>query len=625
MYRRTILTFLIYLFVASPSWSAQGLPRSINVVTGVPLTLPDSALESMGLTSQENTGGWGDIMSNVSMALELKKQFPEISVRLLVTLNDEDPRQYANKVRGFILKILKNENGEAYLDPDSKKTQFYPYPERKISEQNIEIYFISALGSLGYLQPAQMTELQKKEVIKTTDHIPKADLGLQYSANDSPYSRYVVKGQNMQISFEEYSQHTTSHAYTFLQSGSPHTKLYSGPVSFGVYGFGSKHDALHSVSNQQHIEKWLSQLASTNASLKKFSLKSADFDLAFAYAGDSEMIEDYVSAVKQLAKRNRPTIIVYKGSGAIQVVGNQIIIPLGAHPKELGHALISESTYSPLVTGDGSLSSALETTSATKSFLYENIEWKIPAMTALLNVTFKTKPELISAANDLLIPPSKDLKIENKSRKDRIKQIKSALENQALHSQVHSYFSKRTSSLNIADNAVNMYQFWPVFNSIQKGFSKGLMFSESYLIWLTELTKTYNARNGIPKQKLYAELNDKVSGRSFQLLEKWFSLYTLWELGETVENEAIKIVVRETAGFFRQKMTDSKYDVENNLRQMLDQINASSSSKYALYSALRNDRAAYADFTLVREKYNEQSSRKLLVRRKNDCHTFYSN
>lgn len=616
MHMIRLWTLISTLLLAFTGWAQ--LPKSVNVVSGVPLTLPEYALESMGLKPHENTGGWGDVMANVGMALELKKQFPEVQVRLLVTLNDDETRQYVNKVRDFIPKIMKNEVGMPYLNPDSKEKQLY---------QGVEIYFVSVPGMLAYRTEDQLTPAEKSSVVSAVTHVPDADMALQFSANNSAVSSLVVKGKKMHLYFEEYSNQTQSHSFTFLQNGQKQIKLNSGPLGFGVYGFGSRNDDHGSAVNKKYIESWLSEIAKSNPAMHGFDLRSGKYDLAFAYAGDAEMIEDYVQAVETTARRapKNPTIIVYKGSGSITIKKNVILVPLGAHPKELGHALISESTYSPLVTGDGSLSSALETTTKTKSFLYENIDWKLQAMSALIATVFSKDPALAETARRALIPQTKSLKDLRLSRKKRVAMIQSALQNSEVHKSWHSYFSRRTNSLNIADNTLNIFQFAEIFETLRKGFQRGLIYSEPYIVWLVEQVKTFSVRDGLPVEKLRAELNDKVYGQSKNLVEKWYALFTLWETDHRVESFDVTNVINETAAYLKQKQTNAGYEITTQIFGILEQINGSTKSKYALYQSIKNDSAAYSSFSEIRKTYNAQTNKPLRLSRQNSCEKFYSN
>ncbi|MBL7542407.1 MAG: hypothetical protein JNL11_01255 [Bdellovibrionaceae bacterium] len=616
MFKMGFSTFMAVVLCTLVSGAQSGLPSSVNIVSGVPLTLPTRALEAMGIKPHENTGGWGDVMSNVAMALDIKKQFPEIQVRLIVALNDQDSRPFVNKVRDFIPKIMLDDRGQSYLDPDSKKIQYY---------KDVEIYFASAEDGVATKSPETLTPAQTKAVIDSVAHIPEADMGIQYSANNSPYSHLFVKAKEMHLYFEEYSHQAESLIYTFFQSGRKMIKLHAGPLGFGVYGFGSKEDSRGSFINKRYIQNWLDQMAATYPSLKKFGLKVGHFGLAYGYAADIPMIEDYVQSIKNLSyEKTQPTVIVYKGQGAVIVQGQQIFIPLGAHPKELAHALIAESTYSPLVTGDGSLSSALETMSKTKSFLYEGVEWKLSAMGTLLGKVFSMHPELAAEAREVIVPLTKDLGSSRMSREDRIQKMQSLIENVQIHTQWYSYFARKKQALNLADNTINLFQFAGLYEALRLGFEKGYTFSRDYLEWLTELVKTFTVRDGLPIKRLHAELGHKVYGKSENLVEKWYALYTLWETGVSVLAADVARTIDETAQFINQKETEANSENKAKIFSILEQVNSSTKSKYAIYDVIQKDRRAYRKFNIVRKKYNLASSEPFKwPRAVNACQKFY--
>jgi hypothetical protein len=586
----------VFLFFISFAWLIQGhsqLPKSINIVSGIPLTIPEKDLAQMGLTAKDNTGGWGDVMSNVSMALELKRQFPEINVRLIVTLNDSDTRANVNKVGTFIPNIMKNEKNEVYLKPDFAGQQLY---------RGVEIYFIQLPPRSSAKAEENLTDAQRATIAEATKMIPPADLGLQFSANDSPISNAILKAEQMHLYFQEYSEQKNSLQYTFLQGPIPQIKLNSGPLGFGVYDFNSVDPQKKSKDNRTRLQKFFAE--------KNVAVPAA-FDMAFAYAGDTDMIDDYVKAVESIASGSgKPkTIIVYKGSGEVSISNNIIKIPLGNHPKELAYALISESTYSPLVTGDGSLSSALETTKPKKSFLYERINWKYSFMATLIQEIFKgANPTRLAEALGLMIPQTADLVNTGVPRAERITSIKSALTNQAVHTTVHQYFSTRAKSLNIADNTVNAFQFNRIFQTLSAGWKKDFMFSEKYLNWLIESTKSFQVNEGPPFKKWTAELDDQVYGKSFQLSEKWFALFSLFEMEQTVDSSMIIKVINETASFLEQSQTEANMETTSTLLQVLDQMNSSAKSKQALAQALKPDAKALEAFGKITSKYNNDRS-----------------
>lgn len=598
------------------SWSAPRLPKTVNIVTGVPLTLPKYALEQMGLKPEQNTGGWGDVMSNVAMAADIKKQFPEVQVRLIVTLNDSDTRKFVNRVRDFIPQVLRDESDRPLLDPDAKHPQYY---------KGIEIYFASVPESLGRTSPNDLEKQDIEKVKESVKHIPYAEMALQYSANNSPFSRLVVKSENIHVYFEEYSEKKESHGYSFFHKNAEAVKIFAGPLAFGVYGFGSKGDAIHTAENKEYVQTWLDKIKSSNPKLAKLNLKLSEIDLAFAYAGDAVMIEDYNKAIDQLAKqkKDKVTVIAFKGKGEVEKVGNRVYIPLNAHPKELAHALVSECTYSPLVTGDGSLSSALETTSKTKSFLYESVEWKAAAMAELFRSVFKNDSELLESANDLMIRQTHELKNAKQSRNGRVDQIISALQNEALHTGIHTYFSRRTLALNIADNTMNLFQFEEIYKNLKASFSRNVFFSEPYLKWLINFAKTFSAREDFPEARLQDQLNDQVYGRSKQLLEKWYSMYTLFELGYSVKSSDVSRIITETKDFFAGKNTITKMKTESELIQMIEQVSGSKKSKQALIDAVNSSTQIREDFLAVRKIFHRNSNKRIALTAKNACAQFY--
>lgn len=600
MRQTLILLILIQYFSIA---LGQELPRSVNIVTGVPLTIPEAYLQSMGLLPHQNTGGWGDVMANVSMALDIKKQFPKILVRLIVTLNDTDPRPAVNRVRNFIPNILKNEKGEKYLNPDSLLVQHY---------QGLEIYFVEVPSNLSYLNEKQMSQKNKNTLKALTEHIPTAELGLQFSANNNPYSNLVLKAEKLQLSFEEYSSLRDSLAYSFFQGERAHLKLHAGPLGFGVYGFGSEHDARGSEDNKKLIKSWLTE--------KGVSL--ADYDLAFAYAGDRELIEDYVKAIEQItseSEKGKPMIIVYKGDGEISKSSGAIKIPLGVHPKELAHALIAESTISPLVTGDGSLSSALETTTAKKSFVYEGVLWKAQAMRAFLQNLFLSQSEHVEKAHSLFLATTNEVSDSGYTRSQRVSDIRTAILDPQVHLTIHKAMRIDINRLNLADNVMNLFQLVDVFSGVGNSFKRNFMYAEDYLHWLVELVKKFQVSQGLPYSYFLDQLDDQVKGKSSQLLEKWYALFTLWEFDQRVKYDLVRTVVRETAAFLKQKDTEAKYDTEIKLFQILEQMNGSRKSKTSLYQALQTDKKSYSDFGVIRQRYNSQSQKPLLLSRQKTC------
>lgn len=607
---------IIFLFIVYYATAQNQLPESINIVSGVPLTLPSNMLKFMGLTPEQNKGGWGDVMSNVAMALDIKTQFPEIKVRLIVTLNDDDKREYVNRVREFIPKVLLDENNQPYLNPDLKTPQDY---------KGIEVYFVSVPQVLSFSSPDNLSSDQIQSLKSIVKHVPFADMGLQYSANDKAFSNLVVKSKNMHIYFCEYSASIKSHAFVFFQNESISMKINAGPLSFGVYGFGSQDNTIHSQENKQIVNAWLDKIKNENNALKKMNLSLGNIELSFAYAGDVQMIEDYNKAIEQIAKQDKTkfTVIAYKGQGKVRIIANRVYIPLNEHPKELANALISESTYSPLVTGDVSLSAAIKTTSENKTFLYENVQWKESAMTALIKEIFSDHPISNMATNELLIPQTWALHRMKMNRKKRITQITEAILNHKVHKEIHFYFSQRQKSLNIADNTINLYQFSTIYKSLKASFKRKIFFSESYLDFLVDFTKEFEAKDFIPKWKLYEILQNQDHFEVNQLFEKWYSLYTLWELGYDVKVDDVIRTINHTKILVSQIIDDVNNTSEFQLSGILEQINGSEKSKIGLLKTVSSNQQAQDSFDLILKWYNSGATKKFRMPKQNRCFSFY--
>lgn len=376
---RPIFLFFFILFFLIEAYS---LPNTINIASGTPLPLTPEFLRTYGFTVEKNTGGWGDVMANVKMALDLKKRYPQIAVRLIVTLNEDEHlhNSETGKVGQFIPEVLRSNSGEKYLDIHSKVIQHY---------EGIEVYFVDLASSLIHSTNSSLSEEQIQTIKQATNHIPAAELGLVFS--DAPthgVNSDILKAEKMEIHFAEYNSENSSLPnlgvvkFAFLNLPVSYFRMRSGLSGMGFYGLNSVNPAKSTLENQAVISKWLGTIQSKYPELKNHVSYSSFQNLAFAYAGsgygNNSIVTDYVRAVSEITQGK--TLIVFNGTGEPFIrkteTGELVYIPLGQHPMELAHALIAESKLSPLVTGDSSLSSALATTTKKKSFLYEDIPWK---------------------------------------------------------------------------------------------------------------------------------------------------------------------------------------------------------------------------------------------------------
>jgi hypothetical protein len=600
---RLFIYILILIQFSLATLAQVGLPKSINIASGIPLTFDENNLQTNGLKPHQETGGWGDVMANVAMAMDIKSQFPDMTVRLIVTLNDDDHRPYVNKVRKLIPNVMKDNNGKPYLNPDSKSLQHY---------NGIEIYFVNppAVATIAY--ESQLKADKIKLIESTAAHIPYADLGVQFSANNSAFSNLIVKAKKLHVYFHEYEAVAESFVHGFFNAKVPVLKLNSGPLSFGVYGFGNKSEKVGSESNRAIVNEFLNPLG--------FDL--SQIDLAFAYARDDELIEDYRKALEIIAnekEKSRDLVVIYKGSGEIIRTGRLVQIPIADHPFELNKALIAESTISPLITGDVSFSLALRSTTPTKSFLYEGYAWKQGTFFTLFKTLFSKQVDLMNFAFELFLPRTNVLENEGVSREDRVKSILDSLKNRKLHREIHKKMSLLDQRLNLSNNLMGIYRFESIFQAIYSGFQRDRMYSEKYLIWLTKWVEKLNAHDEI-KQEIFDKLLTKnVIGSSEILLQKWFSLYTLWELGVAVDSVQVRRVLIETSDFLIRKETEAKMYLEMDLMQFLEQLTGSDKSRHKLYLVIQGNKEAQQAFRQVREAFQKQSSKKLLLKRSLVC------
>ncbi|OYZ24668.1 MAG: hypothetical protein B7Y39_00380 [Bdellovibrio sp. 28-41-41] len=195
---------------------------------------------------------------------------------------------------------------------------------------------------------------------------------------------------------------------------------------------------------------------------------------------------------------------------------------------------------------------------------------------------------------------------------------------------VDSYFYPFISSYSLgpAAQSVNVVSGVPLTLPEYALESMGLKPHENTGGWgdvMANVGMALEIKKQFPEVQLRGELNDKVYGKSKNLVEKWYALFTLWETGLRVESSDVATVLNETAVYLKQKKTEANYEIESQIFGILEQINGSIKSKYSLYQAIKNDSSAYAQFSEIRKTYNAQNIKPLTLSRQNSCEKFYSN
>ena len=555
-----IRSTIVIALIACNTAFAQGvgfstvtpLPKSVAVISGFPLTIPDQHLDSYGINPANNTGGWGDVMANVTSALEFKKRYPQMTVRLVVTLNDQDIRLNVNKTRSIVQKSLTGKNGEIVLNPDLKTVQVY---------RGVEIYFVDLPGRLYGVAADERSVSDQNLIEKATQHIPSSEVGMQFSANNFPIAPQIAKIKEMYLGFNEYNEDPKNFQYVLLKESPIWIKMNAGPLSLGVYGFNQN----NREQNKKIINSYIDRIG-----LARINFPQAE--LAFAYAGDSALIEDYVAAVKKLASQSdAPFFVFVKGDGPIQKNRNLTLIPLGPHPQELAHALIAESTYSPLVTGDGSLSSALSSASRSgkraKSFVYEMVIWKDTFMSSLMIKIFG-RGEAANKGLSLTFAPLED-STDLKERNQRVQDIASALQNEELHAKISNFISRNKNQLDLVDNTVNVFQVKKVFSNLKKTSGHG---AEEYTQWLLKLTqKTQASEDWI--RVLQSQIKDtSVQRDSNRLKDVLFSMATLWSLNIEIPEDILKKAANDWNLVMVKRKTEKIFFLREVVLNILEQV-----------------------------------------------------
>lgn len=322
--------------------------QTVNFISGTPLT-----------GGGDNTGGFGDVAANLLNAFNLKKSNPELAINFIVTSAAEREAAEVLTTNEIIKIMYPNLNPELknipqkfegidfiFLDHDFKKMQF-------------------------------MNQNTDADISKLKSVIPKADLSLQFSANDSAMEPVLRTNTNMALSFYEPTgkrksvQQNHSHG-DFAQ----HYMVYSGGQSSGYYLFDRPSDYQSIAQDKTLISQW--------AQDSGFGSMSGKEELLFAYSKNSLTMKAYLEALKIHFKdpkfaTGKPYVLFAKKFAAVDYSGFPEfvrVVNVESLPHNVMEALIANSSISPLVTGDVSLSIALSTIKPNKTFVYEAPYWK---------------------------------------------------------------------------------------------------------------------------------------------------------------------------------------------------------------------------------------------------------
>ena len=390
------------------------------------------------------------------------------------------------------------------------------------------------------------TPEERSEIIKETRHIPTAELGINFSgAHDVPITKNVLKSK-FEIYLTEYNYQNEkdpldkAFKFNFLLPEKDVFWANSGISGLGYYGLNSQDDSRGSLTNKNEIDAFFAKLRLLYPDLANELVFTKDSKIAFAYAGggtgDSSIVEDYIEAASEILKKSKHSIIVFNGLGAPVVKQangkTQIFIPLGPHSLELAHAFIAESSLSPLVTGDGTLSSALATTSVSKTALYEMNPWKKGAFLEILAKAANGNSALLERLKLLAIPTTQELTKLGLSRQERVDQIRMALAAADVHLKIHEFLSSKKRHLDIGENIIKFYKNRLLISKIKTLKKQRVQIPNNYINWLGLLTKQYQFGEHQDLVLLKALSETKLERKeTSQRAEAWYAAFTLMAKG----------------------------------------------------------------------------------------------
>ncbi|NUM57602.1 MAG: hypothetical protein HUU56_03175 [Bdellovibrionaceae bacterium] len=324
--------------------------KVINVFSGAP----------QAIDGPSKYAGFGDIAANLVASSEIKSRYPDKKVRLIVTsaFNRIDP---LIPTTDEIVKIMAPQ-----LDPSKKgvvqmygdvEVVFIPVDFKKALQINSMVSYYWELFKLKLVLPS---------------HIPTSDLNLNFSAY--PGGEQVLRmNTKVAIGVEEHygDSNLVNLLYPFKSTRTASvTELTSGPFSTGFMLTFNRPNSEQSINL---IREW----SESNGKV----VPSGDFLPQIAYSAGWRSIQIYIDALSKLEQPEKPIVLFVKDFPELNFKNlpkSVTVIPVKGLPHEVMSALIQESYFSPLVTGDISYGQALSSVrSEGKSLIYESPEWKV--------------------------------------------------------------------------------------------------------------------------------------------------------------------------------------------------------------------------------------------------------
>ncbi len=351
--KKSYLFILSLLIFSVNAFAKINLPltsqiQTINVFSGAPQP-SDSPVGA--------SGGFGDVAANLVSSIEIKKRYPQLKVRLLVTSAE---RRYYPMVPTTIeiLKIMVPS-----LRPEQKGVvQMY---------QGVEVVFIDYdFGpALDENNESNLSENLKDIQMKVPRLVPRADLNVSFSV--FPESSLLLR-MNAPLAIGVEEQYGDKQRINEVMMANPqqgaYAELASGPDSMG---FMLSQDQIPQHEALDMIQTWAQQSG--------FDLPAGPLRPVIAYTADWHAAQVYVDAIAALPI-HKPIVLMVKDLPELDfsALPKEVhIVRIKGMPSDVMKAAIQESVLSPLVTGDISFGQALSSVKAHKTFVYEAPEWKV--------------------------------------------------------------------------------------------------------------------------------------------------------------------------------------------------------------------------------------------------------
>ncbi len=406
----------------------SSIPKSINLISGIPLT-----------SSQDRTGGFGDVSSNIMAAYEFKGRYPETRIQLFIT-----DSKYTDEAG----KIKKSTEIAKVMIPSLDLTNL----DRPQRINGIDIFILSTPYEELYKGAPSIPEL------------PRADLSIQYTANRSSGLTSLGRLSPINLAFWEYGEsRILSSPYNNPETEVQWFSLFTGLADNELGVAQSKKDE-RAFLDWGTIEKNLSE------GLHK-TVSFANSKVGFAMGKNPVLIELYVEAFKELAQREPHTkfILLANYQANIELsetlIPNFEIVPISFLDYETIESLVYRVPIAPLVAGDTLFAVALKRTFNNRYFVHEILDWKEPleiSMQRLMEKSLMKKYGLLELLAEKKFKSftlrKSDSQLEGQDKKRKIEGLTSFLQDHSLQKTIAKTLAPQLKSKDLYANTIKAYQ-----------------------------------------------------------------------------------------------------------------------------------------------------------------------